>query len=232
LIRVFNTSTGAALQELRRGTDTAEIYSLSFHPKSEWLALSSAKGTVHVFSLDAEKMKGAGKAPEAKESTLTAITGKLFGALSWVTSAASSPAKPSEPEKPSNNGQTSSSPTLQGTANDTEPKDGKDKDNKQDARRNPSSSLSLLSDVLPIVGSEWSFAKFTVPGNARTIVCFGEEKHTIVVITLNGMLYKAKFDADKPGICTQIQEVNFLAETFGSKDKDKDKEKDSKDKGS
>ncbi|WCJ43118.1 WD repeat domain phosphoinositide-interacting protein 3 [Euphorbia peplus] len=51
LIRVFNTLDGSLLQEVRRGAERAEIYSLAFSSKAQWLAVSSDKGTVHVFSL-------------------------------------------------------------------------------------------------------------------------------------------------------------------------------------
>ncbi|XXG80648.1 hypothetical protein AAC387_Pa09g1464 [Persea americana] len=51
LVRIFNTGDGALLQEVRRGADRAEIYSLAFSSSAEWLAVSSDKGTVHVFSL-------------------------------------------------------------------------------------------------------------------------------------------------------------------------------------
>lgn len=37
--------------QLRRGADRAEIYSLAFSSTAQWLAVSSDKGTVHVFSL-------------------------------------------------------------------------------------------------------------------------------------------------------------------------------------
>ncbi|XP_027775212.1 autophagy-related protein 18a-like [Solanum pennellii] len=46
LIRIFNTLEGILLQEVRRGSDRAEIYSLSFSPTAQWLAVSSDKGTV------------------------------------------------------------------------------------------------------------------------------------------------------------------------------------------
>lgn len=36
---------------MRRGADRAEIYSLAFSSSAQWLAVSSDKGTVHVFSL-------------------------------------------------------------------------------------------------------------------------------------------------------------------------------------
>lgn len=40
-----------SLIQVRRGADRAEIYSLAFSPTAQWLAVSSDKGTVHVFSL-------------------------------------------------------------------------------------------------------------------------------------------------------------------------------------
>jgi WD40 repeat protein len=51
LIRVFDTHTGNLLQELRRGMDRAEIYSICFNQTSSFLACSSDKGTVHIFAL-------------------------------------------------------------------------------------------------------------------------------------------------------------------------------------
>lgn len=51
LVRIFNTHDGTLLQELRRGSDRAEIYSLSFSSPSQWLAVSSDRGTIHVFGL-------------------------------------------------------------------------------------------------------------------------------------------------------------------------------------
>ncbi len=38
-------------QELRRGADPAHIYSLALSRNCDWLALTSDKGTVHVFAL-------------------------------------------------------------------------------------------------------------------------------------------------------------------------------------
>ncbi|ERN04269.1 hypothetical protein AMTRI_Chr08g168620 [Amborella trichopoda] len=51
LIRIFNTMDGTRLQEVRRGVDRAEIYSIALSAKVQWLAVSSDKGTVHIFSL-------------------------------------------------------------------------------------------------------------------------------------------------------------------------------------
>ncbi|KAL3650367.1 Autophagy-related protein 18d [Castilleja foliolosa] len=51
LVRIFNTMDGTRLQEVRRGTDKADIYSIALSPNVQWLAVSSDKGTVHIFSL-------------------------------------------------------------------------------------------------------------------------------------------------------------------------------------
>ncbi|XP_010507860.1 PREDICTED: autophagy-related protein 18a [Camelina sativa] len=51
LLRVFNTADATLLQEVRRGVDRADIYSLAFSSNAQWLAVSSDKGTVHVFGL-------------------------------------------------------------------------------------------------------------------------------------------------------------------------------------
>ncbi|XP_058110774.1 autophagy-related protein 18d-like isoform X2 [Magnolia sinica] len=51
LIRIFNTMDGTRLQEVRRGANTADIYSIAFSPAVQWMVVSSDKGTVHVFRL-------------------------------------------------------------------------------------------------------------------------------------------------------------------------------------
>lgn len=54
LIRVYDTSSGDQLQELRRGGTEAVIYCLAFNAPSTLLACSSDKGTIHVFKLAGE----------------------------------------------------------------------------------------------------------------------------------------------------------------------------------
>ncbi|KAK1669517.1 hypothetical protein QYE76_057676 [Lolium multiflorum] len=51
LVRIFNAVEGNLLQEVRRGADRAEIYSLAFSNNLQYLAVSSDKGTIHVFNL-------------------------------------------------------------------------------------------------------------------------------------------------------------------------------------
>ncbi|MBA0680071.1 hypothetical protein Goari_011797 [Gossypium aridum] len=51
LVRVYNSVDGSLLQEVRRGVDKTKIYSLAFFLNAQWLAVSSDKGTVHMFGL-------------------------------------------------------------------------------------------------------------------------------------------------------------------------------------
>lgn len=51
IIRLFNPATGEPVKELRRGSDKAEIYSISIDVDTKWLGCTSDKGTVHIFSL-------------------------------------------------------------------------------------------------------------------------------------------------------------------------------------
>ena len=58
IIYTTHTYTGELLQELRRGMDRAEIYSIAFNPASTFLACSSCKGTVHIFALVTDRPRG------------------------------------------------------------------------------------------------------------------------------------------------------------------------------
>jgi len=53
LIRIFSTSDGSKIREVRRGTDPARIWSIAFSHEDmpHWLGVTSDKGTLHVFDL-------------------------------------------------------------------------------------------------------------------------------------------------------------------------------------
>ena len=56
IIKIFKSKDGSLLQELRRGTEPAEIYSLAFDFKSRFIACSSNKGTVHIFNINNDEI--------------------------------------------------------------------------------------------------------------------------------------------------------------------------------
>lgn len=55
LIRVFNVETEMLAYEFRRGTNSVEIYDISFSNNMEYLACCSANGTVHIWDLNSDE---------------------------------------------------------------------------------------------------------------------------------------------------------------------------------
>jgi WD40 repeat protein len=53
LVRIFDVQSGKMLKELRRGAQQASIQSLAFNHDGSLLAVTSDKGTVHLYSLPA-----------------------------------------------------------------------------------------------------------------------------------------------------------------------------------
>jgi len=51
LIRVWDTTTCRQLREFRRGSESAQIWSICFSQDNSLLAVSSSKGTCHIFSM-------------------------------------------------------------------------------------------------------------------------------------------------------------------------------------
>jgi len=180
LIRIFNTHSGQALQELRRGSDRAEIYCLAFNMTTEWLACSSDKGTVHVFSLTGAKTKGRSK--KGKDDT---------------DSEAKALSRPD-------------GKTIE--VNEEDVKDMAVEEKKEVVKKNPTSSLAWAANLLPkYFTSEWSFAQYRVPDASQTIVAFGEEKNSIIVVSADGVFYKAHFDPEKAGAaCVQQLYTKFV----------------------
>lgn len=161
LVRVFDTATGQPLQELRRGADRAEIYSICFNYNSLWMAVSSDKGTIHIFSL---KGNNPSQPPQ--------------------------PVAPVPPPKPAD--------------------DAKSAADEKALKANPKSSLSFMKGLLPkYFSSEWSFAQYRVP-DTRSIVAFGAEKNSIIVVSADGTFYKALFDPEKGGECVQESYAKFI----------------------
>jgi WD40 repeat protein len=76
IIRLFNPSTGEAVKELRRGSDKAEIYSITIDVETKWLGCTSDKGTVHIFSLSRLDIKHLRKEEVEEEDKIEEVDGK------------------------------------------------------------------------------------------------------------------------------------------------------------
>lgn len=172
LIRIFNSLDGTRVREVRRGADRAEIYSISFSSNAQWLAVSSDKGTVHVFSVRASTI---GEEPRVSDlgTTQASDNGSGNGSSSSVA------------------GSNTSSVTFVGN--------------------NPSSTLSFMKGVLPkYFSSEWSFAQYRLPEDVRTLVAFGSDKSTVVIVGLDGSFYRCAFDPVCGGEMQQQEFARFL----------------------
>ncbi|KAG6703880.1 hypothetical protein I3842_07G107100 [Carya illinoinensis] len=83
LVRIFSTLDATLLQEVRRGTDQADIYSLAFSSTAQWLAVTSDKGTVHVFNLKVNPGLEGGDEPQNASDADVTVT-KLSSPLSFI----------------------------------------------------------------------------------------------------------------------------------------------------
>lgn len=174
LIRVFNTFDGTHLQELRRGVDRAEIYNIAFSVTAHWLAVSSDKGTIHVFSLRSPTGKEEGRTPDGGQG----ITGSL--------------------NHPSRNGSNNGNGAISNISSTA-------------INGNPGSTFSFMRGVLPrYFSSEWSFAQFRLPVESKSVVAFGPEKHTIMIIGSDGSFYRCAFDPVHGGEMMQREYTKFL----------------------
>ncbi|KAF6264637.1 WD40-repeat-containing domain protein [Scenedesmus sp. NREL 46B-D3] len=184
LVRVWNTADGQLLQELRRGTEPAHIHSIAFSKHCDWLAVSSDKGTVHVFALGPNVVTGSDESDPAKAAAAATDSSQ---AGSTAAMQRPGPAAAAAPAGLNGNGQ-------------------------QQGRHNPTSMLSSLvksyvSIPLPkYFTSEWSFAqyKLTDEDSGRSLVGFAAaDPHSLIIITQSGRYHKVSFDPQRGGPCSQ-----------------------------
>lgn len=55
LVRIWDAQSAKLVKELRRGTDSAQIFGIAIRPDGGAVAVSSDKGTVHVWNLRMSK---------------------------------------------------------------------------------------------------------------------------------------------------------------------------------
>jgi hypothetical protein len=243
---VYDTLSGELLQELRRGADRAEIYSIAFNAGSTMLACTSDKGTVHIFRLkecvhDATPVASAGlSGPSALlggaaaggaaagagrpsgaggDSGGTGSSGGGGGAGGASAGAAAGGAggggahgsgaeagaassrdgghaggdehAGGSGEAPSHGGAAPTHGGAGGPAAGGKEGGGGGKDKESG---NAKSSFSFMKGLLPkYFSSEWSFAQFRVP-ETRSLVAFGQEPHTIIVVGADGSFFKANYE--------------------------------------
>ncbi|KAG1669019.1 hypothetical protein FOA52_000613 [Chlamydomonas sp. UWO 241] len=193
LIRVWSTADGQLLQELRRGADPATVYSLALSRASEWLAVSSHKGTVHVFSLAAPVHTHAGGGGAGLGAASAGFGGG--GGSGDMGGAGGSDGSNGAAGSSSNGG------------------------GEEGERANRTSIFSMVRGLLPSAAlpkyftSEWSFAQFRLQAedsSVPSVVGFGGAPGILYVVTQAGSFYKASFDPDKGGNATQDAFYKFV----------------------
>lgn len=189
LIRVFDTTTGTQLQELRRGTTTADVYSLCFNPASDMIATTSNHSTCHIFKLnDDAKDAGSSKVEE---------TGAAAAGAAGATAAGGGAAAAGAGGAATSAGAGSSAGA--GGAGASE------------AKENTVSTFSRFKSILPkYFASEWNFAKCKAPDGVRTICAFGTDPNTIILVGADGSF--SQFNYEAGGDAKRVSFSRFIGE--------------------
>lgn len=211
LIRLWDCHTGDLLREFRRGTDRAVIYCLAFNQSSTFLACSSDKGTIHIFSLAHKNIQ---------PSNFNNSNNQEVVASNQITSSSSSTviSSPRDQHRPMNNGFSES-----GTTNTTtSPTSVTGINNSPTTATTASSSsntnkgfgLNFLRGMVPqgiipkYVNSEWSFAQ--VRGLEGQCICAFDKDTTmqIIILSADGTYLLCSFQ--EGGECHRIATAKFL----------------------
>ena len=204
LIRIWNCHTGEPMRELRRGADRAEIYCLSFNQTSSFLACSSDKGTVHIFSLSGTPVRAStlnseagGVGPSTGSVSERVITNSTDGPPSTVFRQSDTYLMNTQP--PSTNTPSFSANQLQSN-------------NVDHSNKNMSGMGNFLKGFLPsgfvpkYFESEWSFAQ--VRGiESRSVCAFSKDSSKIVVVCADGNFIVAGVEE---GECPRLSTTKYL----------------------
>ena len=225
LIRIWNCYTGEAMRELRRGMDRAEIYCLTFNQTSTFLACSSDKGTVHIFSLSGTPVR-ATTLGEGNNNTNGSISERMVsqsvdtgpnntvfrqseslvnaaafgGSASVSTNTASMAVRDLQREQQGGSTRGTTGPTT-GMGSES------DHNNK-----NMTGMGNFLKGFLPsgfvpkYFESEWSFAQ--VRGiESRSICAFSKDSSKIIVISADGNFIVSSVEE---GECPRVSTTKYL----------------------
>eukprot|EP01041_Mallomonas_annulata_P005572 gene5572-11221_t len=191
LVRVWDCLSGEPLRELRRGMDRAEVYCLVFSPCSLFLAASSDKGTIHIFSLAQTTTSTVSMSPATNTGTGTGgVTNSTQGNAS------------------TNNGVVDRS-TSAHPRQDVEAGDGSAAGGGVNLR----SGLAFVKGLLPpalvprYFDSEWSFAQ--VRGvEGKSICAFDMDAPKMIILTSEGAFMTVSFEGG--GECKRLSYSKFI----------------------
>lgn len=192
LIRIWNCHTGEPVRELRRGMDRAEIYCICFNQSSSFVACSSDKGTVHIYSLTSTP----------QQATTTAGNHSTEGGRERAEKYTSNPsivAKETQDNGANAADDASVSVVSEGGGNHNKQMGGM--------------GVNFLKGILPTrmvpkyFDSEWSFAQ--VRGiDGRSICAFSRDSNKMIVLCANGSFIVSNFDDG--GECPRVSTAKFI----------------------
>lgn len=181
LIRLWDCGSGEPLRELRRGVDRAEIFCLAFNSNSTYLASSSDKGTIHIFSL----------------SESAAVPGEGLSEIQANESVVESPPAPAVHPPP---------PPAAASGGKEVATSGEEAAN---IRSGLSFMKSMLPGLMPkYFSSEWSCAQ--IRGIESKCICaFDKDSSQILVVCADGTFLTYKF-TEKVGECQRLSKSRFV----------------------
>lgn len=89
LIRLFHVQTASVLREYRRGSFQSAVHSLAFSPQNDFIALTSSKGTLHLFSISTGEQAKPTRSTitwNIPESNFSVVTFAASGILALIRS--------------------------------------------------------------------------------------------------------------------------------------------------
>ena len=202
LIRIWNCHNGDPLRELRRGMDRAEIYCIAFNPASTFVACSSDKGTVHIYSLTGAVPKT--KNAQFGDSNNSNNAGESGDASRSGNNNNTEDANKANATGGGGNSNNSNSLGSGGAADGTGAASNKLMGGK---------GINFLKGILPgslvpkYFESEWSFAQ--VRGiEGRSICAFSKDSNRVVVVSADGTFIVSSFEDG--GDCARVSTAKFL----------------------
>jgi WD40 repeat protein len=233
LIRIWNCFTGEPLRELRRGVDRADIYCICFNLASTYVACSSDKGTVHIFSLTATPVPRRADGHGAENTALTgdySATNREYGGRTDSVSSKVT-ATTTTASSASNNNNNRPTVSTDSTVSPLETHHAASSpipsylDNTTNNKSMTGIGINFLKGFLPTglvpkyFESEWSFGQ--VRGiEGKSICAFSKDSSKIHIISSDGQFIVANVEE---GECIRMSTTRFF-KRVGDQDRNPDGE--------
>ena len=171
IIRIFRTIDGQFLNEFKRGKEKAEINYMCFEQKGNFLAITSDRKTIHIWSMGSSIKKSKEIKIKAQQNNNNNI----------------------------NNNNINNNNDNNNNINKVEEKDKNKNNNGKKIDELPENDTGFFKHF-GFDKSEYSFAKVRLNEEQKSICAFVPE-NKLIIVTSNGMYYQAQIDIKKGGDC-------------------------------